>query len=148
MIQPQEKDSQPSLVGHAMIADTLGTPILQFDLFQEIQNLHKEEAWLQGTGPSSKTLVKHPDLRIILLAMKKNTVMKEHSTAARISLQTLVGHVRLRLSDRTVELPSGQLLVLDQCVPHDVEAEEDSAFLLTIAWQAKSAETCETNEQK
>ncbi len=67
-----------------MIADTLGTPILQFDLFQEIQSLHKEEAWLQGAGPSSKTLVKHPDLRVVLLAMKKNTVMKEHSTAARI----------------------------------------------------------------
>jgi quercetin dioxygenase-like cupin family protein len=148
MIQHQEKDSQPSSVGHAMIADTLGTPILQFDLFQEVQNLHKEEAWLRGTAPSSKTLVKHPDLRIVLLAMKKNTVMKEHHTAARISLQTLVGHIRLRLSDRTVDLPSGQLLVLDQCVPHDVEAEEDSAFLLTIAWQAKSAETCVTAEQK
>jgi quercetin dioxygenase-like cupin family protein len=147
MIEPQNKESQPSPVGHAMIADTLGTPILQFDLFQEIQSLHKEEAW-QGTGLSSKTLVKHPDLRIVLLAMKKNTVMKEHSTAARISLQTLVGHIRLRLSGRTVELPSGQLLVLDQCVTHDVEAEEDSAFLLTMAWQGKSAETCETNEQK
>jgi quercetin dioxygenase-like cupin family protein len=148
MMQPQEKESHPISVGHAMIADTLGTPILQFDLFQEIQSLHKEEAWLQGTGPSSKTLVKHPDLRVVLLAMKKNTVMREHSTAARISVQTLVGHIRLRLSGRTVDLPSGQLLVLDQCVPHDVEAEEDSAFLLTIAWQAKSAETCETNVQK
>ena len=75
-----------------MIADTLGTPILQFDLFQEIQSLHKEEAWLQGAGPSSKTLVKHPDLRVVLLAMKKNTVMKEHSTAARISVQTGRSH--------------------------------------------------------
>lgn len=148
MIPPQEKEAQAGSVGHSMIADTLGTPILQFNLFQEIQSLHKEEAWLKGTGPSSKTLVKHPDLRIVLLAMKKNMVMKEHSTAARISLQTLVGYIRLRLPGRTVELPSGQLLVLDQCVPHDVEAEEDSAFLLTIAWQAKSVETCETNEQE
>src|SRR5580704_3612306 len=148
MAQPQKKELQISPVGHAMIGDTLGTPILQCDLLEEIQNLHKEEAWLQGTGPSSKTLVKHPDLRIVLLAMKKNTVMKEHSTAARISVQTLVGHIRLRLSGRTVDLPLGQLLVLDQCVPHDVEAVEDSAFLLTMAWQGKGADACETNEQK
>jgi hypothetical protein len=71
MAQPQKTESQISLVGHAMIGDTLGTPILQCDLLEEIQNLHKEEAWLQGTGPSSKTLVKHPDLRIVLLAMRK-----------------------------------------------------------------------------
>jgi quercetin dioxygenase-like cupin family protein len=148
MVQPQKKEPLPGPVGHAMIADILGMAILQFDLFKEIQSLQKEEAWLQGTGPSSKTLVKHPDLRIVLLAMKKSMVMKEHSTAARISVQTLIGHIRLRLPDRTVELSPGQLLVLDQCVPHDVEAEEDSAFLLTMAWQAKSAETCETNEQK
>jgi hypothetical protein len=33
-----------------------------------------------------------------------------------------------------VDLPAGHLLALDQCVPHDVEAAEDSAFLLTLSW--------------
>ncbi len=89
---------------------------------------------MQGTGPSSTTLVKHPDLRIVLLTMKKKMCMHQHSTAASISVQTFAGHIRLRLPDRTAELPAGQLLALDQCVPHDVEAEEDSAFLLTLSW--------------
>jgi hypothetical protein len=40
-----------------------------------------------------------------------------------------------------VELPTGQMLVLDQCVPHDVEAEEDSAFLLTLSWQGQESDT-------
>ena len=145
MAQPQKKELEISLVGHAMIGDTLGTPILQCDLLKEIQNLHKEDAWLQGTGPSSKTLVKHPDLRIVLLAMRKKTCVHEHRTAARISVQTLSGHIRLRLPDRTVELPTGQLLVLDQCVPHDVEAEEDSAFLLTLSWHGQGFEICQTD---
>ena len=145
MAQPKKKESQASPVGHAMIADTLGTPILQCDLLEEIQNLHKEEAWLQGTGPSSKTLVKHPDLRIVLLAMRKKMCMHEHRTAARISMQTLAGHIRLRLPDRMVELPTGQLLVLDQSVPHDVEAEEDSAFLLTLSWRGQESDTCEAD---
>jgi quercetin dioxygenase-like cupin family protein len=143
MAQPMQKESQP--VGHALIGETLDTPILQCDLLVEIQSLHKEDAWLQGTGPSSKTLVKHSDLRIVLLAMRKSMSMHEHKTAARISVQTLTGHIRLRLPDRTVELPAGQLLVLDQCVPHDVEAEEDSAFLLTLSWHGRSSDTCETD---
>ena len=143
MAQPMKKESQP--VGHAMIGETLGTPILQCDLLEEIQSLHKEDAWIQGTGPSSKTLVKHSDLRIVLLAMKKKMSMHEHKTAARISVQTLTGHIRLRLPDRTVELPAGQLLVLDQCVPHDVEAEEDSAFLLTLSWHGRPSDACETD---
>ena len=143
MAQPMKKESQP--VGHALIGETLDTPILQCDLLEEIQSLHKEDAWLQGTGPSSKTLVKHSDLRIVLLAMKKSMSMHEHKTAARISVQTLAGHIRLRLPDRTVELPAGQLLVLDQCVPHDVEAEEDSAFLLTLSWHGRSSDACETD---
>ena len=148
MAQPKKKESQPRSVGHAMIGDTLGIPIIQCDLLREIQNLHKEEAWLQGTGPSSTTLVKHPDLRIVLLAMKKKMCMHQHSTAARISVQTLAGHIRLRLPDRTVELPAGQLLALDRCMSHDVEAEEDSAFLLTLSWPPKEDDKCESDQQK
>lgn len=131
-----------------MIGGTLGTPILQCDLLGEIQNLHKEDAWLRGTGASSKTLVKHPDLRIVLLAMRKKMCMHEHRTAARISVQTLAGHIRLRLPDLSVNLPAGQLLVLDQCVPHDVEAEEDGAFLLTLSWPSEQADKCEADQQK
>jgi hypothetical protein len=47
-------------------------------------------------------------------------------------VQNLAGDIRLRLPDRPVELPTGQLLLPDQCVPNDFEAEEDSAFLLTF----------------
>ena len=60
-------------------------------------------------------------------------------------MQTLAGHIRLRLPDRMVELPTGQMLVLDQCVPHDVEAEEDSAFLLTLSWQGQGSDTRATS---
>ena len=41
MGQPKRKESKPRSVGHAMIGDTLSAPILQCDLLEEIQNLHK-----------------------------------------------------------------------------------------------------------
>ena len=148
MPEPKRQESQPHAVGHAMIGDTLDVPVLQCDLLEEIRSLHAEDAWLQGTGPSSRTLVKHSDLRIVLIAMRKKMCMHEHRAAARISVQTLSGHIRLKLPDRTVELPAGQLLALDRCVSHDVEAEEDSAFLLTLSWPSEEAGKYETDQQK
>jgi quercetin dioxygenase-like cupin family protein len=126
--------SRRSSVGHESIDGTLSGPLLQFDLASELDRLHRDESWLQPTGRSSKTLVKYPDLRIVLIAMKANTRMQEHTAAGRISVCSLNGHIRLHLPERVVDLPAGHLLVLDQCVPHDVEATEDSAFLLTLSW--------------
>ena len=130
----QTRASRRPGVGHESIDGTLSGPLLQFDLAAELDQLHRDESWQNPTGRSSKTLVKYPDLRIVLIAMKANTRMHEHTAAGRISVHSLDGHIRLHLPERVVDLPGGHLLALDQCVPHDVEAAEDSAFLLTISW--------------
>jgi len=127
-------DSRSSGAGHESVDGTLSRRALQFELAGELNQLHRDESWLQPTGRSSKTLVKYADLRIVLIAMKANTRMHEHTAAGRISVHALEGLIRLHLPERVVELSAGHLLALDQCVPHDVEATEDSAFLLTIAW--------------
>ena len=110
----------------------LADSILQFDISHEIKQLRLEDSWQRGTGRSSKTLVKHPDFRIVLTLMKPGSRMHEHRTDARISIQAVMGRIKLHLPQRTVELSAGQLLALDSEVPHDVEAEEESAFLLTV----------------
>jgi quercetin dioxygenase-like cupin family protein len=83
--------------------------------------------------------VKQPDFRIVLVAMKAATEMKKHRAEGRISIQTIVGHVRLKLPRQTVEVPAGHLLALDRCITHDVEAVEESVFLLTICWPEDAA---------
>jgi quercetin dioxygenase-like cupin family protein len=112
----------------------LASSLLQVSLPEEIKQLHQQESCLRGTGRSSKTLVKYPDLRVVLISMKANTVMKEHTTDAKITILTVAGHIRLHLADATIELPVGNLLALDGAVAHDVEALKQSVFLLTIAW--------------
>ena len=62
-----------------------------------------------------------------------------HRADGRISIQTIVGHVRLKLPQQTVEVPAGHLLALDRCITHDVEAVEESVFLLTICWPEDAA---------
>ncbi len=126
--------SRGSGVGHEAIEGTLSGSVLQFNLGSEVAQLHRDESWLHFTGRSSKTLVKYADLRVVLIAMKSNTRMHEHTAAGRISVHSLDGHIRLHLPQRVVDLPAGYLVALDQCVPHDVEAIQDSAFLLTLSW--------------
>ena len=84
-------------------------------------------------GQNAKTLVKYDGLRIVLIALKARSRIPEHHTDGQISIQAVVGHIQVRAQGRTFELRSGGLLALDQGVPHDVEAVEESAFLLIIA---------------
>lgn len=137
MADKTESSGRPK-IGHESIDGTLSVPLLQFDLGKEIDQQQKEDPWLRGVGRSSKTLVKYDDLRIVLIAMKADTQMHEHRAAARISLQTLTGHVQLRVVGHTVDLPAGHLLALDQCLPHDVVALKDSSILLTLSWPTES----------
>jgi quercetin dioxygenase-like cupin family protein len=120
----------------------LAEPLLRFDLQQELQELRREDSWDRETGRSSKTLAKYPDFRIVLVLMKADTHMKEHRAEARISIQALMGKIRLHLPERKpLELSAGQLLALDRGVPHDVEALEESAFLLTVCWPTGTAKS-------
>jgi quercetin dioxygenase-like cupin family protein len=78
--------------------------------------------------------VKYDDFRVVLIALNAHARLPEHHTKGRISIQTVAGHIVVRADGRTFDLPTGTLLALDHDVPHDVEALEASACLLTIAW--------------
>jgi quercetin dioxygenase-like cupin family protein len=109
----------------------LSGPVLCFDLPAEVEGLRRQPAY-QSTAPSGKTLVKERDLRVVLIALRSKSRLERHDASGPISVQTIEGRLRLRLPEQTVELPAGRLLVLEPGIPHDVEAIEDSAFLLTI----------------
>ena len=113
----------------------MAAPFLEFDLARELEQLHGEPQ--PASGQNTKTLVKYDDFRIVLTALRAHTRIPGHRTEGRISIQTVRGHIRMRALGRTFDLPAGSLLALDQDLPHDVEALEDSAFLLTIAWPGR-----------
>lgn len=110
---------------------TSGT-ILNFNLAKEVQRLIDEQPW--QAEHTANTIVKYPDLRVVLVALKAKGRLREHRTAGRISIQTLSGDILVHVGERTVEMNAGGMLTLEHEVPHDVEAKIDSVFLLTIAW--------------
>jgi quercetin dioxygenase-like cupin family protein len=116
-------------------AERLAGPVLAFDLEREVEQLRQEPAYQQGTR-NADTLVHQPDFRIVLVALKSGGRLQDHEAEGRVAIQALAGRLRLQLPDRTVELPAGHLLALEAGIAHDVEALEESAFLLTIAWPA------------
>ena len=117
-------------------APPMAAPFLEFDLKRELEQLHSEAGW--GTGQNARTLVKYDDFRVVLTALKARARLPGHQTEGRISIQTVVGHIQVRAQGRTFDLAAGSLLALDQGIPHDVEALDESAFLLTIAWPGRN----------
>ena len=116
---------------------SMADPFLEFDLARELDQLHCEPE--PASGQNAKTLVKYDDFRIVLTALRTYTRIPGHGTGGRISVQTVRGHIRVRALGRMFDLPAGSLLALDQNVSHDLEALEDSAFLLTIAWPGRQS---------
>jgi quercetin dioxygenase-like cupin family protein len=146
MAEKQVEKPHRKVAGHEMIGNSLRSLVLQYDLWEEVKRLREDDTYVEESGRRSITLVKHPDLRVVLVFLEEKAQMHEHKATARISIQALTGHIRLHLPDRTVDLTAGQLLALDQCVPHDVEAREQSAFLLTLSWPPEEViEQCKTH---
>jgi quercetin dioxygenase-like cupin family protein len=108
-------------------------PYLHINLHAEVDALRQGQEW--STGRNAKTLIKYDDFRVVLTALAAGTRIAEHRTEGRISVQGVAGLVRLHVQGQAFDLAPGMLLALDRGVTHDVEAvDQDSAFLLTIAW--------------
>lgn len=121
-------------------------PLLIFDLCEEVRRLESEQPW--QAEHTANTIVKFPDLRIVLVSLKAGGQLHEHRTAGRISIQSLSGNIRVHTPERVLEMTAGRLLTLDRGVVHDVVAKLDSVFLLTVAWTVSSQGIREAGETK
>lgn len=118
-------------------ARDLAAPALAFDLPAEIERLHQEAGWTSGER-AGKTLVKEPDFRVVLTVMKRGSRLPRHETDGRISIHVLSGTLTVRAREQPTEMSAGHVLVLDRNISHEVDAREDCAFLLTIAWPERN----------
>ena len=85
-------------------------------------------------GQAARTLLRAPDLRVVLVALREHKTLHEHHAKATATVQLLSGRVRMQLLEQDLQLVAGQLLTLAAGAPHDVRAESDARLLLTLAW--------------
>jgi quercetin dioxygenase-like cupin family protein len=113
----------------------LADEVIRRNVNDEIEKLKSAPSWQREAGRSSETIAKYAEFRIVLVRMKKGSYMSHHRAEGPISIHAIQGRIRVHLpEDRKEDLSPGDLLTLERCLEHDVEALEESAFLLTIAW--------------
>lgn len=86
-------------------------------------------------GHTARTLVREPDLRIVLVAMRAGARILEHRADETACVHAVEGRIRLHVAEDLIDLPAGGLLLIGRGIRHDVEATIDSAFLLTLGWR-------------
>lgn len=106
--------------------------LAHFDLSREIAESEQLKPW--ASGIHSRTLYKKPDFRVVLISMEAAAKMKEHHVDGTTSVQILKGHIRYSAQGQGYDLRAGNLLTLGASIKHEVEAMEESEFLLTISW--------------
>jgi quercetin dioxygenase-like cupin family protein len=126
-------ESPTRLPGHA-------NEVIRKNIQDELNKLKDAESWQREAGRSSETIVKYPQFRIVLIRMKPGSYISHHRAEGPISVHAVLGKIRVNLpDDRMEELNPGDLLALERGLEHDVEALEECAFLLTIAWPEATA---------
>jgi quercetin dioxygenase-like cupin family protein len=104
----------------------------QFDLLKEIADSEQKKPW--QSGHNARTLFKKHDFRIVLITMEAAARMKQHHADGTISIQVIKGLIRVTVHGKPHDLHAGNLFTLGASIRHDVEAVDESAFLLTISW--------------
>ena len=111
---------------------TMIKDLTQFDVAQEIAASEQKKPW--ASGHYAKTLFKKSDLRIVLISLEKSAKMTDHHADGTISVQVLKGSIRFTVQGNAHDLRPGNVLALSASIKHEVEALEESAFLLTVSW--------------
>ncbi len=107
-----------------------------FDLAREMAESEGKKPW--PMGHFARMLFKKSDFRMVLISMQKGSVMKEHHADGTISVQVLKGSIRFSAEGEAHRLQVNSILTLGASIKHEVEALEDAAFLLTIAWPSSA----------
>ena len=109
-------------------------PFISLEVPFEIARLLADRAY-EEEGHAGRTLVKYPDLRVVLETMSAEARLRIHETAERMTVQVVYGALRVWLEHGdNYDLAEGAFAAIDAARVHEIECLEACAFLLTLAW--------------
>lgn len=91
-----------------------------------------------ASGRRAEILLKTDDLRVLLVTLRKDATMAEHSAPGTVTIQVVEGAMAVSANDVTHELAKGGLIAFAADVRHSVQAQSNGAILITIAWPTRS----------
>lgn len=125
--------SQPRSGSNARVGRPMNGEALKFHIDDELHHLDQEQEHLSG-GRAAKTLTKEETLRVTLVRANAGTTIEPSANAGGASLQVLRGKLQIQMVGGMVEAGPGDLVILPHNLQDPIQALQDSAFLLTIAW--------------
>ena len=105
--------------------------VTSFSLLSMAEQLLKEDV-IDQAGRNSLSLVHGNDLTVVLIVLKAQAVLHEHTAPGPITVTALSGHLEFSTATESKPLRTGDAAVCAAHLPHSVKALEDSAFLLVI----------------
>jgi len=105
---------------------------LRIDLPTYVHQIKQEEAW-QKNDHNAITVFKTNSMRMVLMALHKNTEIKPHTAEGVMSVQVLEGVIRFNTEEENADVKAGQVVTLHKGIIYSVYAIEESTFLLTIS---------------
>jgi quercetin dioxygenase-like cupin family protein len=112
-------------------ARSLDATLIKMDIPEYIKQLKKEATW-QNSDRNAMTVYKTNEMRIVLIALHKEAVLKKHTAEGIISVQVLEGEINFSTDNESVVLSQGNMIALHARLPHSVMALKESVFLLTL----------------
>ena len=116
----------------------LRDPLMRFDLSAEIDRLTGEDKWGED-GKNSIVLAKDARLRVLLTVLRSGARVGNDDADGPMSVQVLGGRIIAAHEGRSETLGDGELATIEAGGQWSIEAAEDSAILLTIAWTTEKA---------
>ena len=110
----------------------LGDPVRELDIHDQVREVWEHVQEGHG-GHTAKTLVKLSHMRIVMMALRRGSVVPEHASEGEMALHVLSGRIRFEAGGETRELGPGKLVSMASELPHDIRALDDSTVLLTLS---------------
>lgn len=122
MTRPREKSVK---------ARAITSPILSTNIDEEIIRLRNEPEWISGREDSI-ALVKYPRMRVVLVALKKGTIMSQRKVEGPLSIYVISGKISVSTEEKELEVRAKGLFTMRQRFLNEVRATAETIFLLTL----------------
>jgi len=109
----------------------MDAPLVSINIPEFIKQLKAEVTW-QTSDRNAITVFKTNGLRILLIALHKEAIMKKHTADGIISVQVLEGEINFSTDNESLILRQGNMIALHEGLDHSVKAIKESVFLLTL----------------
>jgi quercetin dioxygenase-like cupin family protein len=110
---------------------TLDAALVAVNLGHCIKQIRKEGQW-KKSDRNAITIFKSLVMRMVLIALHKDAEMVKHTAKGMMNIHVLEGEIEFITSEQTINVASGQILILHEGIEHSVYARQETIFLLTL----------------